>query len=242
VATSRVIRDILVGAASLPPEKVVVVPGSVDLARFDPSRVRPRRARQLLAISEEARLVGHVGIREWKGWKQALAAAPSIVAAVPGARLLLVGCVSERQRRAVSDLVREVALADHVTVTLTTRELPDLLAACQVVLDPSWAGTGVSGVVREAMALSRPVVATAVGGNADLVEDGISGVLVPPRDVPTLAAAVIRLLRDDELAARLGAAARSRVGSEFSVEMRAIRLEAVYRAALAEGPAGDAAR
>jgi glycosyltransferase involved in cell wall biosynthesis len=78
------------------------------------------------------------------------------------------------------------------------------------------------------------VVATNVGGNADLVEDGVSGFLVPPRDVPTLAAAVVRVLRDGELASRLGAAARSRVRSEFSIEMRAIRLETVYRAALAD--------
>ncbi len=241
VATSRRIREILVTLAKLPPDKVAVVPGSVDLERFDPARVRPRRARQALDIPESARLIGHVGVREWKGWKHALAALPAIVAAVPDARLLLVGCVSERQRRAVSELVREVSLADHVTVTLTTRDLPDLLAACQVVVDPSWAGTGVSGVVREAMSLSRPVVVTAVGGNTELVEDGASGLIVPPRDISTLAAAVIRLLRDDELAARLGAAARSRVSNEFSVEMRAIRLEALYRSALAVSATGAAA-
>lgn len=234
VATSRPIRDVLLGAARLPPEKVVVVPGSVDLERFDPGRARPRRVRQALGLDDTVRLIGHVGVREWKGWKHALAALAAIRTAVPEAHLLLVGCTSERQRREVYELVDEVALTGLVTVTLMTSELADLLAACDVVIDPSWAGTAVSGVVREAMALSRPVVATDVGGNADLIEDGMSGLLVPPRDVPTLAAAVIRLLRDTEFAAHLGEAARSRVSSEFSMAMRAIRLEAVYRAAIAE--------
>ena len=234
VATSRQIREVLLATAKLPPEKVVVVPGSVDLGRFDPAAARPRRARQALGVPESARLIGHVGVREWKGWKHALTALAAVRTAIPEAHLLLVGCVSEKQRSAVHELVREVSLAEQVTVTLATKELPDLLAACDVVVDPSWAGTAVSGVVREAMALSRPVVATNVGGNADLVEDGVSGFLVPPRDVPTLAAAVVRVLRDGELASRLGTAARSRVRSEFSIEMRAIRLETVYRAALAD--------
>jgi glycosyltransferase involved in cell wall biosynthesis len=234
VATSWTIREVLLAAAKLPPEKVVVVPGSVDLARFDPLRARPRQAREKLQVPEEARLIGLVGVREWKGWKHALVALAEVRAAVPEAHLVLVGCASEKQRREVSALVDEVALSANVTVTLMTSELADLLAACDVVIDPSWAGTAVSGVIREAMALGRPVVATNVGGNADLVEDGSSGLLVPPRDAPTLAAALIRLLRDGDLASRLGATARSRVASEFSIEMRAIRLETVYRAALAE--------
>jgi glycosyltransferase involved in cell wall biosynthesis len=234
VATSRTVRDALVASGKLPAEKVFVVPGSVDLTRFDPARCRPRRARHALGVPEGARLIGHVGVREWKGWKHALAALAEVRGVVPEAHLLLIGCTTERRRREVRELVDEVALSGHVTATLMTRELADVLAACDVVVDPSWAGTAVSGVVREAMALSRPVVATDVGGNADLIEDGVSGLLVPPRDVPTLAAAIVRLLSDGELAGRLGGAARSRVAAEFSVAMRAIRLEAVYRAALAE--------
>jgi glycosyltransferase involved in cell wall biosynthesis len=103
-----------------------------------------------------------------------------------------------------------------------------VLAACDVVVDPSWAGTGITGSVREAMALGKPVVATAVAGNPELVEDGVSGILVHPRDVPMLAAAVSRLLRDSELAARLAAAGQERVRQTFSTAARIARLEALY--------------
>jgi len=234
VATSRAVRDVLLADAGVPADKVAVVPGSVDPARFDARRTRPQRARMSLGIPESTRLVGHVGIRDWKGWKHTLAALPAILAAIPDAHLLLLGCTSERRRRAVSVLVGEVGLAAHVTVGPVSSDIPDVLSACDVVVDASWAGTGTSGVIREAMALGKPVVATTIGGNAELVESGISGLLVPPRDIATLAAAIVRLLRDAELAASCGEAAKDRVRGELSPGMRALRLVAVYRAALAE--------
>ena len=234
VATSRAVRDVLLSKATLAPEKVVVVPGSVDLARFDARRTHPLGVRRSLEIPDSALLVGHVGIRDWKGWKHTLAAMPAVTEAVPEACLLLIGCTSERQRRGVVELVHDVALGSRVFVAPVTDDMPDVLAACSVVVDASWAGTATSGVIREAMALGRPVVATAIGGNAELVEDGVSGVIVPPRDVATLGAAIARILRDADLALRLGAGGRERVRSEYSPEMRALRLAPVYRAALAE--------
>lgn len=234
VATSAVVRGVLLADAGVPETKVTVVPGSVDLERFDVHRARPLRARASLAVAATARLVCHVGVRDWKGWRHTLAALPEVRAAVPDAHLLLLGCPSERRRRAVDALVHEVGLTGHATAVAARSDMPDLLAACDVVVDASWAGTGTSGAVREAMALGRPVVATAVGGNAELVEHEVCGLVVPPRDAATLAAGIVRLLRDGELATRLGAAAREVVRREYSPALRALRLAAVYRAALAE--------
>jgi glycosyltransferase involved in cell wall biosynthesis len=83
------------------------------------------------------------------------------------------------------------------------------------------------------MAWGRPVVATAVGGLRDAVEDGVTGLLVPPRDVDALRAALERLLGDAELRAALGAAARERAQREFSLDAAAEALVAVYEEALA---------
>jgi glycosyltransferase involved in cell wall biosynthesis len=240
VATSLAVRDVLLARIGPAAGKVVVVPGSVDLARFDGRNTHPLAVRRRLGIPDSAPIVGHVGIRDWKGWKQALAAMTAVTAALPEARLLLAGCTSDRQRHGVLQLAGEVSLADHVVVVPVIDAIADVLAACNVVVDPSWAGTATSGVIREAMALARPVVATAVGGNAELVEDGVSGLIVAPRDVATLAAAVVRLLGDAELASRLGTAARARVRDHFSPELRALRLVAVYREALADLAAGGA--
>jgi glycosyltransferase involved in cell wall biosynthesis len=82
------------------------------------------------------------------------------------------------------------------------------------------------------MAYGRPVVATAVGGLLDAVDDGVTGVLVPPRDPVALRAAIERLLEDPALCLRLGAAARARAKAEFSWHAAMRAIEAAYRLAL----------
>ena len=228
VTVAESIRQVVIATGRIRPEKVSVVYAGVDVARFDPARTDPAAVRTELGIPPEARVVGHVGMRDWKGWKELVRAFPAIRADHPDAHLLLVACTSPAQRDGVLGLAREMGLAGAVTATLARTDMPDVLAACQVVVDPSWAGTGITGTIREAMALGKPVVVTAVAGNPELVEDGASGIVVPPRDVPMLAAAVSRLLRDAELAARLAAAGRERVCLNFSTEARVARLEALY--------------
>ena len=64
------------------------------------------------------------------------------------------------------------------------RDMPEVLAACDVVVDASWAGTGITGTIREAMALGRPVIASDCGGNSELVTDDECGLIVPPHAPP----------------------------------------------------------
>jgi type III pantothenate kinase len=109
-----------------------------------------------------------------------------------------------------------------------------------VVVCPSHReGYGV--VAREAMAHGRPVVATAVGGLLDAIEDGVTGLLVPPRDPAALRAAIETLLSDAELRRRLGVAARKAARDRFSWQVSTERTLAAYRDALqGRSPAGAA--
>jgi len=228
VAVCESIRQVVITSGRVAAHRVGVIYAGVDLERFDPARARPEAVREELGIPAAARVIGHVGMRDWKGWKELMRAFPAIRADHPDAHLLLVACKTESQRQGVLELAREMGLAGALTATLERRDMPDVLSLCEVVVDPSWAGTGITGTIREAMALGRPVVATSVAGNPELVEDGISGILVPPRDVPMLAAAISRLLRDRELAHRLADAGQSRVRENFSTAARIARLEALY--------------
>jgi glycosyltransferase involved in cell wall biosynthesis len=228
VCVAESVRQVVIATGRVPAHKVGVIYAGVDIERFDPSRTHPEVVRAELGIPVEARVVGHVGMRDWKGWKELLNAFPAVRADHPRAHLLLVACRSEAQREGVLELAREMGLTGAVTATMERRDMPDVLAACEVVVDASWAGTGITGTIREAMALGKPVVATAVAGNPELVEDGVSGILVPARDVPMLTAAVSRLLRDSELAGRLAAAGQERVRQNFSTAARIARLEALY--------------
>lgn len=234
VAVCEAIRQVVLASTGLPADKVVTVYAGVDTERFHPQRVDASRFRQELGIAPEVPLVGHVGIRDWKGWRELLAAFVEIRAKFPAAQLLLVGCSSETQRHAVLEYASSLGLKSGVHATLARTDMPEVLAACTVVVDPSWAGTGITGTIREAMALAKPVVATTVGGNGELVQDGESGLLIPPRDVASLAAAIVRLLSDTDLSSRLGQAARSRVVAGFSTAVRGQRLESLYTEAVTQ--------
>jgi len=233
VAVCEAIRQVVLRSTGLPEPKVVTVYAGVDTERFHPDKTDGLRVRQELGVGSDVPLLGHVGIRDWKGWRELMTSFVEVRRRVPAAQLLLVGCSSEAQRQAVLEYARALGLGGAVHATLARYDMPDVLAACDLVVDPSWAGTGITGTIREAMALAKPVVATNVGGNAELVVDGQVGILVPPRDVATLAAAVVRLLTDRELAQRLGSNARARVVAGFSTAVRGARLEALYTEAVA---------
>ena len=106
-------------------------------------------------------------------------------------------------------------------------DVPALLETLDVVALPSWT-EGLPIVLLEAMAHARPVVATTVGGTPELVADGETGFLVPPRDPEALTAALRRVLDDPDLGRRLGEAGRARVAERFSADEQAQRILAIY--------------
>ena len=117
---------------------------------------------------------------------------------------------------------------------------PDLLRACDVFVPSPLRGLGVAAL--EAMARARPVVASAVGGLAEIVIPEQTGLLVPPGDAASLASALERLVREPALAQRLGAAGAKRVAEHFLAEQMVVGYEALYREILrddarARGPA-----
>jgi glycosyltransferase involved in cell wall biosynthesis len=131
---------------------------------------------------------------------------------------------------ATDGLPRLVVGAGPVDVPESVGAVPDLgpyYERAAVVVVPSHR-EGYGMVAREAMAYGRAVVATDVGGLRDAIEDGVDGVLVPPRNVAALRAAVQQLLRDPELRARLGAAARAKAQREWSAEAAGESLRAAY--------------
>ncbi len=232
VCVAEAVREVTIESGRLDPARVHVVHAGTDTARFDPCRVDPQRVRDELGLQPDDLLVGQVSVRDWKGWRELLAAFAATCSSGPSARLLLVACPGPCREQVLA-AARGCGVADALLTLPERRDMPDLLAACDVVVDASWAGTGITGTIREAMALERAVVATDVAGNRELVVDGENGLLVPPRDVAALAAALHRLLGDPGLRVRLGAAARRRVVAHFSTEARLDRLDALYREVLA---------
>jgi glycosyltransferase involved in cell wall biosynthesis len=227
VAVCEAIRTELI-RQGMPGEKVEVVYSGTDTRRFDPARVTGDGVRSELGLATGAPLVTQIGVRETKGNDDVLRAFARIRAARPDGRLLLVGARPEK-RPPLEALVATLGLAEAVTVWPYRDDVPEILAATDVVVDGSHAGHGITGALRESLAMETPVVATDGAGNPELVLHERTGLLVPPRDPAALAAAVLRLLGDPTFAAALGRAGRQWVCERFSTDAKVERLEALYR-------------
>lgn len=232
VCVADAVRDVAIRSGGLNPGSVHTIYGGTDPEIFDPERANGRRLRHELGIEPDHVVFGQVSVRDWKGWSDLVRAFAILAARSSAARLLLIGCEPETERTKVEEVVREAGLEDRVVTLPYRTDMPEVLAASDVVVDASWAGTGITGTIREAMSMQRPAVASDCGGNRELVIDGEVGLVVPPRDPNALAAALFRLAEDADLRQRLGSAARRRVVEFFSTKKRIDRLEELYRKVL----------
>jgi glycosyltransferase involved in cell wall biosynthesis len=229
VCVADAVKDVVLRTTGANPELVHTIHGGSEPGYFDPTRVDGNRVRRELGLEPKHQLIGQVSVRGWKGWSDLIEAFATISGRFADARLVFVGCGSGDEISKVEEAAHSGGVSDRVLTLGFRHDMPEVLAACDLVVDASWEGTGITGTIREAMAMERPVVATDCGGNRELVVDGQVGLLVPPRDIGALANAMSRLIHDPALRQRLGRAARRRVVEHFTTERRIDKLEALYR-------------
>jgi L-malate glycosyltransferase len=225
-AVSAQTRQALLSSFGLSPARVVAIANGVPIP--PPRSTRPEGLRAGLGLAPDALAVLNVGrLVPVKGQIHLVAAMAELVGIQPRLMLMIAGEGPCRQ-----ELVSRIAalgLADRVRLLGDRDDVAELLAATDLAVVSSLS-EGTSLAVIEAMAAGKPIVATAVGGNLDLLADGQSALLVPAGDASALARALARLAEDPALAARLGATARDKARAEYSID----RVAAAY-AALWEG-------
>lgn len=150
---------------------------------------------------------------------------PDILRAHPTAQLLLVGEGAERSR--LQQLVESLGVGDAVTMPGFDSNIPALLPKLDLCVHPA-VDEAFGLVLLEAMAAGKAVVATNVGGVGEIVADGETGLLVPPRDPEALSGAVCTLLADADRRVRMGKAGRRRVEREFTIEKTVRGYERLY--------------
>jgi len=220
VAPSRQIEQELI-AAGYPRARIhylphgVPIPPVVDADRKAAARDALISANPGLRMPDEAPLAVYVGrLHEAKGLGYLVAAWQRVAEALPDARLWLVG--EGPYRKALEERVIDLDLLGRVFLAGVFDGVDEVLAAADLAVLPS-RDEGPSLSLLEAMAAGLPIVTTDLVGNRELATDREHALLVPARDVDALSAAIVRLLAQRELALRLGAAARDRAQSRFTL-------------------------
>jgi len=224
VTISAAVREALL-TVGVAPERIHVIPDGVEASLFRDLRARRAPARAQLGLAPDARVVLCAArLDPLKGQRHLLRAFEAVASRLPGAHLLLAGEGPEEARLAAfieeRHLCGRVCLRGH-------GDIRDLLAAADVACVPSLK-EGLSVFSLEAQAAGLPVVASDVGGLPESVADGQTGLLVPPADERALSDALLRLLPDEALCARLGASGRKRVEERFLAADMTARTVALY--------------
>jgi len=231
ITSGEAVRAIVV-AAGVAPARVVSIPPGVDTGRFHPG-VSGKAVREELGIPAGAPAVGLVAnIRGSKGHNVFLEAAREILHRSPDARFLIVG--DGVGFAEVSQRVRDMGLAPAVTMTGFRRDIPEIMAALDVLVLPSIRSEATPQVIPQALAVGTPVVASTVGGISEVVRDGETGRLVSPGDSRALAQAVLVLLADRDAARALARAGQAAALARHSIDASMACTTAVYRGLLAQ--------
>lgn len=232
IAVARAVKNALAWRRLVPPGKIEVIYGGVDTELFRPG-VEGRLLRLRRAVPEGAAVVTLVGaLVEKKGIDDFIRAADLVRRQRQGVRFWIVG--SGKLEAKLKALAEELALGPVVDFLGRSDQMPEVYAASDLVVCASTKGEGLTGTLREALAMARPVLTTATAGNTELVGEGETGFTARPRDPASLAQGILRALADPERAAALARAGRERVLAWSDEAVRSQKVEALYRAVLAK--------
>jgi glycosyltransferase involved in cell wall biosynthesis len=232
VANSMAVRQFLVAELGIDPTRIRVIRNGVDCGRFSGLP----RAREVLSplLTTEHKLIAVVAnMHRGKGHDLIVQAGRVICQQCPQARFILIG--DGEQRPQLEEQVKQMGLVENFLFLGHRKDVPALLAGCDMSLMASEA-EGLPNVILESMAAGLPVVAGGVGGILEVLEDGTTGLVVPPENASAIAEAVLRVLEDPSLARRLARAAQQQAYKSFSFDRVLSELQTLYGGAFAPSP------
>jgi len=225
IAVSEPVRTSLIEVSGFAPDRVVTIANGLNLRRIG-AMAGETKIRQELGLSPASLVAGtSAALTPKKGHRYLLDAAALLRADFPGLHFLLLG--EGELREEIAEGIRARNLQGTVHLLGSRPDALEIVAGLDVFVMSS-VREGLSIALLEAMALERPVVVTAVGGAVDVIEDGVSGVLVPERDARALAAGITSVLSSPARSVRMGRRARTAVEERFDFDRMVRRYEEEY--------------
>lgn len=232
IGISKLIQQNVIRTHPIEPERVGCIPNGVDLRAFDVEGTDRTAVRAALGIPGDALVVGMIGrLCWWKGYREFLEMAESLIKVEAGVRFLAVGGATlgeEEEVEEIRSLARSLHLDGKVVFTGFRKDVARLLSAMDLFVYPAYA-EAFGLVLIEAMAMGLPVISSDCDGVPEIVVDGKTGILVPPRNSGALTEAVLRMLKDSQKMRAYGRAGRVRVLGVYDFEKVVSRTEELYR-------------
>ena len=225
VTTARFIRDQIVEELGVAPERVFSIPTGIDINRF--RNANGTEMRRELAIPERNVVIGIAAVlRSWKGHLELLEALHLAVKGRSGVNLVIAG--EGPRRRVIEKKIAELGLQEHVRMTGHREDIERIIQAFDIAVLSSYASEGIPQFLLQAMAAGKPLIGTRVGGIPEVIEDGVNGLLVPPRECDPMRKALTLLLDDPEKRRLMGQAGYERAATEHTASVMLDRMETVY--------------
>ena len=227
VAVSDYLKNELINHVGIDQRKVTTIHHGIDFKAFG-AKKNPFELKQELGLSESTPVVGAVGnIRGSKGYEFLIQSAKLVGKKIPHVFFLIVGEKEEKLFCDLTKLTEKLGLGERIKFLGFREDVPDFLNILDVfVLSSTTEGFSIATV--EAMSLAKPVVVTDCGGPAEIVSDGQTGFLVPPRDPESLAEKIILLLENKTLREEMGTKAQIGVRKKFGLEESIKNYESLY--------------
>jgi glycosyltransferase involved in cell wall biosynthesis len=227
ITTGQVTKELIIMRLGVPARRIFSIPTGVELAEFAPQE----KSRELLAqlhIPENAFIFGNVAVlRSWKGHLYLLEALHELIEGGARAFLILVG--EGPYRVVIEEKIKQLGLQHWVRLVGFRDQVVPWFALMDVMVLASYANEGVPQALLQAMAMARPVIGTTVGGIPEVIVEGDTGLLAPPRDALALAQVMGQLMADPDRRRELGRRGRELVVERFSLAQMAGEIEAVYQ-------------
>jgi glycosyltransferase involved in cell wall biosynthesis len=234
LAVSNITKEYLV-KNGLKEDKIDVIFNGIDSELFEIRDVS-KNIQKELKIESKAKLVGCIGrIIPEKGLKSFLLAIPEVIQECPETFFLITGDVflkDEGYKKELLEIMKKNKIEDHVKFTGFRKDIGDIMRSLDILVFPSVAPESFGLSIMEAMSLGKPVIASKVGGVSEIIEDGITGMLIEPNQPDQIADRIIHLLSHREIYEAIGKRAKEVVTERFSLQKYVAAMEEAFTRAL----------